>query len=267
MKDTGKDISVILPIHELLGEDNMKLFKNALDSVSRQKVLPGELLIVVPKGSEVEEIMNSFSFKDYKMDVRVISNDGKTDFSSQVNYGVSQSKTEWVSILEFDDEYSNNWFHEVGVYQKAHDDVEIFMPIIVDVDQNGEFMGTTNELAWANSFTDEIGLLNNDALLTNQSFSICGMVIKKSMFEEHGGFKSTIKLMFTYEFLLRMTFKQVKTMVIPRYGYRHMNQRVGSLFQTYRETVTPIEANWWLAQAKKEYYFPNEREITYEESK
>jgi hypothetical protein len=36
------------------------------------------------------------------------------------------------------------------------------------------------------------------------------MVIRKSVYEENGGFKPSIKLTFIYEFLLRMTFKDVK---------------------------------------------------------
>jgi hypothetical protein len=40
-------------------------------------------------------------------DVTCCSNPGLTDFASQVNYGVSVAKTEWVSVLEFDDELAN----------------------------------------------------------------------------------------------------------------------------------------------------------------
>ena len=90
------------------------------------------------------------------------------------------------------------------------------------------------------------------------------MVMRKSVFEENGGFKPSIKLTFLYEFLLRMTFKDVKIMTLPRFGYKHMNQRAGSLFATYKETLNPVEARWWLATAKKEYYFPKDRKITYE---
>ena len=36
------------------------------------------------------------------------------------------------------------------------------------------------------------------------------------------------------------------------------------LFYFDKETLDPAEAKWWLAQAKKEYYFPNDRKITYE---
>ena len=27
--------------------------------------------------------------------------------------------------------------------------------------------------------------------------------------------------------------------------------------------MDPVEARWWLSQAKKEYYFPTDRKITY----
>jgi hypothetical protein len=90
------------------------------------------------------------------------------------------------------------------------------------------------------------------------------MVIRKSVYEEFGGFKASIKLTFIYEFLLRMTFKDVRVMIVPKFGYKHVNQRKDSLFSTYKETLDPIEARWWLSTAKKEYYFPKDRQITYE---
>jgi hypothetical protein len=152
----------------------------------------------------------------------------------------------------------------VVTYREAHDEIDIFMPIIVDVNaaDNG-FMGLTNEAVWANSFSDELGILDNNALLSFQNFNIDGITMKKEIFEDLGGFKSNIKLTFIYEFLLRMTFKDAKVMVIPRFGYKHLNQREGSLFNNYKNEMDPVEANWWLSQAKKEYYFDNERDITY----
>jgi hypothetical protein len=90
------------------------------------------------------------------------------------------------------------------------------------------------------------------------------MVMRKSVYEENGGFKPSIKLTFLYEFLLRMTFKDVRVMVLPKFGYKHTNQRPGALFTSYKETLDPIEARWWLSTAKKEYYFPKDRKITYE---
>lgn len=262
-KELKNNISVIMPVH-LLDETTKQLFTNAVQSVKDQTVRPDELVIVVPKGSDVSSFVKSFDYGDYKESVTIAENDGETDFSSQINYGVSVSKGEWVSILEFDDEYAKIWFKNVVEYRNAHTDVEIFMPIIVDVDSNSNFIGFTNEAVWANSFSDELGVLDNNSLLAYQNFNIDGMVIKKSLFTDFGGFKPSIKLTFIYEFLLRMTFQSVKVMVIPRFGYKHTNQRQDSLFSNYKETLDPVEARWWLSIAKKEYYHAKDRKITYE---
>jgi hypothetical protein len=257
------NISVIIPVHEL-NEQTKELFNNAIQSVVTQTVTPDELIIVVPKGSETAKKVKSADFGDFKKYVTIAENDGATDFASQINYGVSVCKTEWFSILEFDDEYAKIWFKNVVEYKNAHTNVDIFMPIIVDVDSNNQFLGFTNEAVWAQSFSDELGILDNNALLAYQNFNIDGIVMKKSIYEDFGGFKPSIKLTFIYEFLLRMTFKDAKVMVIPRFGYKHLNQREGSLFASYKETLDPAEARWWLSTAKKEYYFPNDRKITYE---
>ena len=49
------NISVILPVHELNAETE-QLLSNAIQSVMDQTVLPDELIIVVPKGSDVAAI-------------------------------------------------------------------------------------------------------------------------------------------------------------------------------------------------------------------
>lgn len=257
------DICVILPVHEL-NEITKPMFANAIKSVELQKVVPDEVLIVVPKDSGVSEYLKTFDFETISNIVTVVENDGLTDFASQVNFGVSKAKSEWISILEFDDEYANIWFKNVVEHRKAYDNVGIFLPIVVDVDAKGGFVGFTNEAVWANSFSDELGILDLNALLAYQNFNIDGMVIRKSIYNEFGGFKPSIKLTFIYEFLLRMTFKDVRVMGIPRFGYKHVNQREGSLFSTYRDTIDPVEAKWWLSQAKKEYYFDKDRKITYQ---
>ena len=260
---TKTDISVILPVHEL-NEDTKKLFTNAVQSVRDQLVKPDELVIVVPKGGEVSSYVKSFDYGDYKDSVTIAENDGATDFCSQVNFGVSSSKSEWFSILEFDDEYANIWFKNVVQYRAAHPNIDLFLPIILDVNQDNGFIGFTNEAVWAQSFSEVLGVLDNGALLTYQNFNTDGMVIKKSVYDEFGGLKPSMKLTFIYEFLLRMTFKDVKIMVIPKFGYKHTNQRPGSLFQSLKETINPIEARWWLAQSKKECYHKKDREITYQ---
>jgi glycosyltransferase involved in cell wall biosynthesis len=257
-------ISVILPVHEIT-EETKTLLSNAIQSVIEQTVRPDELVIVVPKGSEVSEYVKGIDYGDFKSSVVIAENEGETNFSSQVNFGVTTSKSEWISILEFDDEYAKIWFKNVVTYREKHTDVDLFLPIIIDVNANSEFIGLTNEAVWAQSFSDELGVLDNNALLAYQNFNIDGMVIRKTTYDSLGGLKSNIKLTFPYELLLRMTFKSVKVMVLPRFGYKHMNQRDGSLFSNYKDSMNAVESRWWLAQAKKEYYFAKDRNLTYQE--
>ena len=256
------NISVIIPVHEL-DEITKQLFSNAVASVKAQTVQPDELVIVVPTGSDAATFVKAFDYGDYKESVSIVENDGKTDFASQVNFGVSQCKSEWFSLLEFDDEFAAIWFKNVIQYRTAHPEVEIFMPIIVDIDAGNKFIGFTNEAVWANGFSDKLGILDNQALLAYQNFNIDGIVVKKSVFNDFGGFKSNVKLTFIYEFLLRMTLKDVKLMIIPKFGYKHINQRPGSLFAGYKNSIDPVEARWWLGTAKKECYHAKDREITY----
>ena len=266
------NVSIIIPVHEL-DELSKELLGNSITSVLEQKLKAKELIIVVPKGSDVIDHIKTIDFGAYKDSVVIAENDGKTDFQSQINYAVSIAKCDWISVLEMDDEFSSIWIRNANKYISAYPDVEMFMPIILDVerkviDGNPEFsfMGFTNEAVWAQSFSDVLGVLDLNALLAYPSFNIDGMVIKKSTFIDNGGFKSNIKLTFTYEFLLRMTFKDVKVMVIPKYGYKHLNSREGSLFVDYKNTLDPTEAKWWLSVAKKEYFFDKDREITYLEN-
>jgi hypothetical protein len=93
------------------------------------------------------------------------------------------------------------------------------------------------------------------------------MVFKKSLIEDFGGFKPTMKLTFVYELLLRFTFNSARIMTIPKIGYKHINLREGSIFWNYKNG-TPImsedEVKFWIQTAKKEYYYKDDRSIKYE---
>jgi hypothetical protein len=146
-------------------------------------------------------------------------------------------------------------------------EVQAFLPVVVDVDDKNTFAGFTNEATFAANFTMEMGYLTNDLLLTYQNFQTSGMVIKKSVYENNGGFKQSIKLTFVYEFLLRLTYNSVNIMTIPRIGYKHTNMREGSIFWNYKfsdEKISDDEVTFWLETAKKEYFFMSDRNIKFE---
>lgn len=256
------NLSVIIPVHEI-GEATEGLFKAAIQSIVDQKVAVEETLIVVPKDSAANKYMDKYDFAE--LNVRIVQNEGNTDFASQLNCGVENCSTEWFTMLEMDDELANIWVDNVVKYREAYPDVDLFLPLVVDTQPDGAFIGLTNEAVWAQSFSDELGYLDNGALLAYQNFNIDGMTMTKEKYEEIGGMKSNIKLTFIYEFLLRATFQAATVMVIPKFGYKHVNQRAGSLFANYKDELNPVEANWWLETAKKEYFHTEDRELTFGE--
>ena len=259
-------LSVILPISSTKTKNFKELFNSCITSINNQTVLPDELVIVHSDEESLKSFLNDYEFTGSTL-VHLIENTGDTDFSTQVNLGVSKSQNEWISIIEFDDEYASIWFKNVQRYVNSYPEVSGFLPIVVDVDEKGVFAGFTNEATFAANMNTEIGYLTNEVLLNYQNFQSSGMVIKKSIFQEFGGFKKSIKLTFVYEFLLRLSYNSVQIMTIPRIGYKHMNMREGSIFWNYKfgnNKITEDEVAFWISAAKREHFFIEDRDIKYE---
>jgi hypothetical protein len=261
------DLSIILPLNSTKVRDFDELFRKAISSITIQKVSPSELIIVHTNDEKLVDYINSFDFGG--LNVKKILFEGEESYSSQINLGVKSSSSKWISFFEFDDEYSGIWFDNVRKYSEIYSDVDAFLPIVIDVDNKNAFAGFTNEATFAANFAQEMGLLTNDMLHNYQNFQTAGMVIKKTVLDDFGTFKSSIKLTFVYEFLLRMTYNSVKIMTIPRIGYKHSNLRENSIFWDYKfgeNKLSEQEVKFWVSAAKKEYFFVDDRNIKYVES-
>ena len=258
-------ISIILPIKSGRAIAFEDFFNKCIQSVKHQKDFLEELIIVHGNEDTLILFLSSYDFED--LNVRLESWNESPNFASQVNHGVKISNSKWCSILEFDDEYSNIWFKNATKYMDIYNDVDVFLPIVVDVDDKLVFAGFTNEATFAANVSSEIGILTNETLLDYQNFQISGMVIKKDSFIDFGLLKSSVKLTFGYEFFLRMTYNSIQVMSIPKIGYKHMNLREGSIFWNYKngdDAITSDEVKFWVESAKKEYFFINDRAIKYE---
>jgi hypothetical protein len=261
------DISIILPINTSKVRDFSDFFQKCIESISNQQVKANEIVIVHTGEESLVEFLNTYDFGS--LNVKKVLNTGKSDYSSQINLGVKESSSTWVSFFEFDDEYSQIWIKNVKKYSEIYTDVEAFLPIVVDVNDKSVFAGFTNEATFAASFAQEIGLLTNEMLHNYQNFQSAGMAIKKSVLESFGGFKESVKLTFVYEFFLRMTYNSVKIMTIPKIGYKHMNMRPESLFWDFKfgdRKLSENETKFWVSTAKKEYFFVDDRDIKYTET-
>ena len=258
-------LSVILPIKSAKVKNFDEYFGKAINSLKEQKVDFEELVIVHTQEESLIQALDDFDFGN--INVTKVLWDKEPNYASQINYGVEKAKGTWVSLLEFDDEYSSIWFKNVKKYSESYPDVQMFLPVVVEVDEKGMFAGFTNEATFAANFTQEIGFLTNETLQSYQNFQTAGSVIKKSVFEDFGGFKPSIKLTFVYEFLLRITYNSVSIMTIPKLGYKHINLREGSIFWNYKNGENKMiddEVKFWIQIAKKEYFFTEDRVIKFQ---
>ena len=258
-------LSVILPIKSSKVKDFEEYFDKAITSINAQTVEIEELVIVHSSEESLVNFLNDYNFGT--LNVVKLLWDKKLNYCDQVNYGINNSKGVWVSLFEFDDEYSSIWFKNVKKYAESFPQVQAFLPVVVETNEQGVFAGFTNEATFAANFSQEIGFLTNDTLQNYQNFQTAGCVIKKSVIEDFGGFKSSIKLTFVYEFLLRLTYNSVSIMTIPKLGYKHTNMREGSIFWNYKfgeEKMIEDEVSFWIQTAKKEYFFVEDRNIKYQ---
>ena len=132
-------ISIILPIKSGKAIGFEDFFKKAIESVKNQKDFLEELIIVHGNEDYITSFLSTYDFED--LNVKLISWTESPSFAKQVNHGVEVSNAKWCSILEFDDEYSNIWFKNATKYMDIYKDVDVFLPIVVDVDDKLVFAG------------------------------------------------------------------------------------------------------------------------------
>lgn len=258
-------LSVILPIKSAKAKDFTEYFEKAITSLKNQLVGFEELVIVHTQEQTLIDHLESYDFGD--LNVTKLLWNKTPNYCDQINFGIKNAKGVWVSLFEFDDEYSSIWFKNVKQYIDSYPQTQMFLPVVVETDEKGIFAGFTNEATFAANFSQEMGILTNETLQQYQNFQTAGSVIKKSVIEDFGGFKSSMKLTFIYEFLLRLTYNSVSIMTIPKLGYKHVNLREGSIFWNYKhgeEKMVEDEVKFWIQAAKREYFFTDDRVIKYQ---
>jgi len=244
-----KDLVIIIPMHEF-GKENIELANKAIKSVPDGVTV----CISVPKGTSEAKIKNIPSSVP-----RIISDGDGTTFADLVNSAVNaiaDKEYKWFSILEFDDTYTPIWFDNAKKYMEFMPDTSVFMFLedITDFN-NGKYIDFGNQAAWASSFSNEIGYIDNDCLQNYFDFYLTGSIFNTADWKEVGGLKPSIKITFWYEWLLRATNKGKKVFVIPKVGYNHSLARKGSLVEYYKENVGKDETEFWFDLAKREYFF------------
>lgn len=258
------NITIIIPVHEF-NDIVSEYLDKAIESIQKQEnVETPQLLIVSP--SEIIDNLENYAKKylESGLNILFIKNDGNVDYQSQVNLAVEQVNTNYFSVLEFDDEFGTTFIRNADKYITSFPEIDVFLNMIIEVNEKNEGIKLTNETVWAQQFVGEngeIGYLNLSALKQYSDFKLSGAVIKKTEFINLGKYKSNIKLTFMYEFLLRALNNACKVFTIPKIGYKHLATRENSLFDVYKNQMSINERKFWFDTATKEYNFINDRII------
>jgi hypothetical protein len=248
------NITFIFPLFNLSENDRLTKLNRAVASVEGQ----GKVLFVGKR--EDLDLVTAGGTK-------VVNDTDNLTYPAQVMLGVKAVDTEYFSVVEQDDVVSDKWAGCVEQYISSfNDDVFGYLPLteVID-DKTNETISYANEAFWASSFSEELGFLDLNAIQDYLNFNTSGGVFKTKEFLSLGGLKTSMKLVFWYEFLMRALYKQKKIFVTPRVGYFHYSDVEGCLTDQYANTMDEKEVDWWVELAKKEYYFPQDRNKTYEE--
>lgn len=254
-------ISIIIPIHEY-NEKTGSYLNKAIESIEKQEdctILP-KVILIYP--SSIEESIKTHTSTILQIVYQV--NGGKTDYQSQVNTAVGGIDTDYFTVLEFDDELGKTYMKNANKYIETYPNTDIFLTMLIEVNEKDEGIKLTNEIVWAQQFVGEngeAGYLNTTALKQYTDFKLSGAIIKKSEFVANGKYKTNIKLTFMYEYLLRALNNANKIFSIPKIGYKHLATREGSLFDNYQKTMPANERKFWFDVAVKESNFSTDRDI------
>lgn len=250
-----KECTVIIPIIDLETEELVNLAKEAYKSVPKTTK-------VIVVGSETA--LNTFDVTGKNLTKTVCpDNNG---YCHQVNFALNNVDTKYFSILEFDDKFTKTWFDNIEKHIKYMDkDMFAYFPLTELFDDSlKQTVGYANEAFLATSFSEKVGFMDLNSLTDYFGFNVSGAIFNTDEFKKLGGLKESMKLTFWYEFLLRALYKDKKIYVIPKVGCIHLINRIGSITYKYNEEMSEDEADWWVDTAKKEYFFTNDRNKTYE---
>lgn len=250
-----KNLTIIIPVGTLQGESDIELLKRAVGSAGNNKTI-----VVGPT-----ETINSLKGQNIGDVILLENKGGDTSYPGNVMYALGEVKTDYFSPLEYDDEYTGIWFDNVEKYM-VHEGIGTFayLPLTEVVDyETKKHIGYANEAVWASSFSDEIGCYDIQAMTYYMGFNVSGGVFRKDAFIAMGGLKTSMKMMYWYEFMLRALYKEKRIFVIPKVGCLHTVNRPGGLTDTQSRTIDEKEADWWIELSKQEYFFPQDRNKQY----
>lgn len=271
--------------------DLLVLYSNlSVDQINELKGMLDNPKIILRKKDKddkpIEEIIESDAKINYSI-VETKSDNFAKLFNETFNMAI-ENEYDLFSMVEVNDIVGLHWFNYVNEYYKENENVDVFFPIIRNT-VNGVFAGLLNEAPWAEGLAEEAGKLDLNLLSRFNCITPLGAAFKISSLKEYSQkkederyypFKESIKLSHYYEFFMRMVYNDIKAICIPRVGYE-FRTKTNDFFKCtgckIPQNITQIpienggisqeEGQFWMELAKKEYFFDEDRNKTYEKSK
>ena len=220
-----KLITLFVPIHKLLKDDEVHL-DNCVQSIQNQNLNNVQVLF-----NCTESIKKKIEGKYPNLEKTFYTKNGTASYISKINFAIQNLvKTDYFLTVEFDDVLTKGYIDNLIEHIDSYSNVDMFLPIVNEVDKDGKFISLKNESAWAYGYMKEQGKFDIDKLLLSPTFSIVSSCVKSEVLKDLL-FKENIKVFFNYEWFLRFLNKGYSTYVIPKIGVKHMNMRKNSFLK------------------------------------
>lgn len=230
--------------------------EKTINSVYSSKDWTDEIEVIVV-GPELDKIKSSHPYTKLWADSKL--------YCELANAGIKfcEKNSEYVSILEYDDELTENAIRVFNRYSEKFkdDDVLAGLSAVVKHIENDKkvLLSIVNETALAPGMADDFGLFDFNMLLRSNYLFVNGLFMKTKIFSETGYFKPSLKMFYDYEFSLRLVYVGLIVRTIPKIThYHYINQNGAS---NLHKIATQKERDFWIGTARKEYFFTEDRNV------
>lgn len=271
------EIVDLLILANNLNHESIDLLKSILDNPTVERT--------VGKPGENQETKNFSGKNKINFIIQETSSDNYAKIFNEATNYANLNNYEWFSMVENDDFFTKFWLKYFNLYSTEKGENDVLIPLAKQTAPMG-FAGFMNEACWVDGFAEVAGIFDLNLMLRFNCINISGCAFKtKSILnysEEKDGFykpmKESMKINYSYEFLLRMIYNDLKFYTVPRLGYdAKVNRNIEKydyfssklpmdLVQKSPENggMTIEEYKFWTDLVKKEYFFDNDRNKIYQ---
>lgn len=250
------NISVIVPLVKMEIDD--KVYNEMAVTAIKSVPIDTKILVVGTKSK-----IDGLGLEKNKSisGVELTNEEENMNIQHFVNKGVAKCKTDYFSILQICDTFTEKCFDNAEKYMNS-DYASSMMLTLEEVKdfehpENGS-IAYMNEAVWANGFSEQMGIIDRECIEDFFNFSLFGAVINKEDYLSVGGLKESMHACFWHEFLLRWLQYNKTAFVVPKVGYYI------TLGIPTTEKFSDEELEFWNKTAKTEYFYKQDRNKTFE---